>query len=40
LIADAPFPTSFTSITWEGTYNNKGIQVVWFANRWSTPQAA
>jgi hypothetical protein len=28
LIADAPFPTSFTSITWEGTYNNKGIQVL------------
>ena len=26
LIADAPFPTAFTSITWEGTYNNKGIQ--------------
>jgi hypothetical protein len=28
LIADAPFPTAFTSVTWEGTYNNKGIQVV------------
>jgi hypothetical protein len=28
LIADAPFPTSFTSITWEGTYNNKGIKVL------------
>ena len=28
LIADAPFPTAFTSITWEGTYNNKGIQVL------------
>jgi hypothetical protein len=26
LIADSIFPTSFTSITWEGTYNNKGIQ--------------
>jgi hypothetical protein len=26
LIADSPFPTAFTSITWEGTYNNKGIQ--------------
>ena len=26
LIADSPFPTSFTSLTWEGTYNNKGIQ--------------
>jgi hypothetical protein len=26
LIADAPFPTAFTSLTWEGTYNNKGIQ--------------
>lgn len=28
LIADAPFPTAFTSLTWEGTYNNKGIQVL------------
>ena len=28
LIADAPFPTAFTSITWEGTYNNKGIQTL------------
>ena len=26
LIADNPFPTAFTSIDWEGTYNNKGIQ--------------
>ena len=26
LIADSPFPTAFTSIDWEGTYNNKGIQ--------------
>ena len=25
LIADSPFPTAFTSITWEGTYNNKGV---------------
>lgn len=28
LIADSPFPTAFSAITWEGTYNNKGIQVV------------
>ena len=28
LIADSIFPTSFTSITWEGTYNNKGIQTL------------
>jgi hypothetical protein len=28
LIADSPFPTAFTSITWEGTYNNKGIQAL------------
>lgn len=26
LIADAPFQTAFTSIDWEGTYDNKGIQ--------------
>jgi hypothetical protein len=26
LIADAPFPTAFTSLDWEGTYNNKGVQ--------------
>jgi hypothetical protein len=26
LIADSPFPTAFTSIDWEGTYDNKGIQ--------------
>ena len=26
LIADAPFPTAFTSLDWEGTYDNKGIQ--------------
>jgi hypothetical protein len=28
LIADSPFPTAFTSVTWEGTYNNKGIQTL------------
>jgi hypothetical protein len=28
LIADAPFPTAFTSVTWEGTYNNKGIKTL------------
>jgi hypothetical protein len=27
LIADSPFQTAFTSIDWEGTYDNKGIQV-------------
>ena len=27
LVADSPFPTALTSITWEGTYNNKGITV-------------
>jgi hypothetical protein len=26
LIANNPFPTAFTSLDWEGTYNNKGIQ--------------
>ncbi len=26
LIADGPFPTSFTSLNWEGSYNNKGIR--------------
>jgi hypothetical protein len=26
LVVDSPFPTSFTSLDWEGTYNNKGIQ--------------
>ena len=26
LIANSPFPTAFTSLDWEGTYNNKGIQ--------------
>jgi len=25
LVADNPFPTAFTSLDWEGTYNNKGI---------------
>ena len=28
LIADSPFPTAFTSVTWEGTYNNKGIKTL------------
>jgi hypothetical protein len=28
LIADGPFPTAFTSINWEGTYNNKGIRAI------------
>ena len=28
LIADAPFPTAFSSINWEGTYNNKGVQTL------------
>jgi hypothetical protein len=27
LIADSPFPTALTSITWEGTFNNKGIAI-------------
>jgi hypothetical protein len=27
LIADSPFQTAFTSIDWEGTYDNKGIRV-------------
>lgn len=26
LVADGPFPTAFTSLNWEGTYNNKGIR--------------
>ena len=26
LIADGPFPLAFTSLDWEGTYDNKGIQ--------------
>ena len=26
LIADNPFPTAFTSLDWEGTYDNKGIR--------------
>jgi hypothetical protein len=28
LIADSPFPTSITSLTWEGTYNNRGVKSV------------
>lgn len=28
LIADSPFPTAFTSLDWEGTYDNKGIRPV------------
>jgi hypothetical protein len=28
LIADNPFPTAFTSLDWEGTYDNKGIKSV------------
>jgi hypothetical protein len=28
LIADSPFQTAFTSIDWEGTYNNKGISAI------------
>lgn len=28
LRAPSPFPSSLTSITWEGTYNNKGIRTV------------
>ena len=28
LIADSPFQTAFTSIDWEGTYNNKGINAL------------
>jgi hypothetical protein len=28
LIADSPFQTAFTSIDWEGTYNNKGISAL------------
>jgi hypothetical protein len=28
LIADSPFQTAFTSIDWEGTYDNKGIRPV------------
>jgi hypothetical protein len=27
LLADSPFPTAITSITWEGTFNNKGISI-------------
>ena len=28
LVADSPFQTAFTSIDWEGTYNNKGINAL------------
>jgi hypothetical protein len=28
LVCPFPFPVSFTSITWEGTYNNKGLRAV------------
>lgn len=28
LVADSPFPTAFTSLTWEGTFNNRGIKAV------------
>lgn len=28
LIADSPFPTAFTSLEWEGTYNNKGVRAL------------
>ena len=28
LLADGVLPTAFTSIAWEGTYNNKGIRMV------------
>jgi hypothetical protein len=28
LMAPSPFPSSLTSIVWEGTYNNKGIRIV------------
>ena len=28
LVADNPFPTAFTSVDWEGTYDNKGIKSV------------
>jgi hypothetical protein len=28
LIADSPFQTAFTSLNWEGTYDNKGIRPV------------
>jgi len=28
LTADSPFPTAFTSLNWEGTYNNRGIKSV------------
>jgi hypothetical protein len=28
LLAPSPFPSSLTSLTWEGTYNNKGIRSI------------
>jgi hypothetical protein len=28
LTADSPFPTAFTSLNWEGTYNNRGVKSV------------
>jgi hypothetical protein len=28
LIADSPFPTAFTTLEWEGTYNTKGVHAV------------
>jgi len=28
LVADNAFPTAFTSLNWEGTYNNKGIRTM------------
>lgn len=28
LIADSPFPTAFSTINWEGTYNNKGVSTL------------
>jgi hypothetical protein len=27
ILADSPFPTSFNSVVWEGTYNTKGVRV-------------
>jgi hypothetical protein len=28
LIADSPFPTAFTTLEWEGTYNTKGVKAI------------
>lgn len=28
LVADGVFPTAFTSLNWEGTYNNKGVRTM------------